>query len=121
MKKIFCFFLLLILPITIEAREITDYRVDVVVLDNGDIQIVEMFNMEGVYNGYERIIKYDNNYQGYYGDLLSSTQDGSIYDGSRAVLNEIRAINYEKSLSFEQVRENGDIFIKSNNASKGEY
>jgi len=120
MKKILYFFLLLILPIYVDAAEIIDYKVNITVLENGDINILEIIDMEGEYNGYKRIIKYKDNYQDYYGDFLKSTEE-DLYSGTKLIFNEVRAINFNGELSFEQLRKNGDVFTLVNNAKKGDY
>ena len=77
--------------------------------------------MNSPYNGYERIIYYKNNYNDYLESVLYSVSDNEIYDFDDVILNEIRATNYEPNLDFITLQENGDLFEKVNNASKGDY
>lgn len=123
MKKIIYFltFLLVLIPINTKALAgIENYRIDITVLENGDVNIIEAFKMNGEYNGFERIINFKSNFSSYYGDTLSSTNDGTIYNGKGLILNEIRGIEFsDKELNL--IKENGDLFKKVNNASKGDY
>ena len=121
MKKIIYFLILILFPFYINALEITDYRIDINVLENGDINILEDFDIEGVYNGYKRIIKYKDNYQGYYGEFISSIGDSSIYNGTKAILNEVRGINFNLEIPPSEVKIDGDLFNKVNKAQKGDY
>ncbi len=122
MKKIFYFLLFFfIFAPTIKAEyEITDYRVNIDVLENGDLHIQEAFKMSGEYNGSERKIYYANNYEGYKFENMVLA-DKSLYNGSGVVLNEVRAINFSNTLDFLEFKENGDLFKKVNHAIKGSH
>ena len=59
MKKLFILFLFFFfIPIVNADYQVTDYKIDMTVLENGDIEVIEVFKMEGEYNGFERIIMY---------------------------------------------------------------
>lgn len=124
MKKLIALILsfLFFLPVTVYAEYgISNYRIDITVLENGDIDVLEAFEMSGKYNGFERIINYKSNFNSYYGNLLSSTGDSSIYNGSGITLNEIRGIDFDSAKTLLELQENGDIFQRENDASKGDY
>ena len=123
MKKIYILiFLLLFFPITINASYgIENYKIDITVLENGDLSINEAFSMNGVYNGFERIIYYKGNYNGYTGSVISSTDNSKLYDGSGIKLNEIRGIDFDINTSFIDYKESGDLFKKVYQAKKGDY
>lgn len=124
MKKVIAVILsfLFFLPVTVYAQyRISNYRIDITILENGDIDVLEAFEMSGKYNGFERIINYKSNFNSYYGNLLSSTGDGSIYNGSGITLNEIRGIDFDSTKTLLELQENGDIFHRENDASKGDY
>lgn len=122
MKKFICFLIILLIPISVKAGYgIENYRIDINVLNNGNVYIQEAFKMNSIYNGFERKIYYKNNYTSYYGSILSSTGDASIYNGSGISLNEIRGINFDLTSSFEKFIENGDLFTKVASATKGDY
>ena len=121
MKKLFILFLFFFfIPIVNADYQVTDYKIDMTVLENGDIEVIEVFKMEGEYNGFERIINYKNNYIGYKGEKLASV-DGNLYNISSIQLNEVRAINYDDKLTLEELKENGDLFKKVDVATKGEH
>ena len=123
MKKLFIlffFFFFFFIPIVNADYQVTDYKIDMTVLENGDIEVIEVFKMEGEYNGFERIINYKNNYIGYKGEKLASV-DGNLYNISAIQLNEVRAINYDDKLTLEELKENGDLFKKVDVATKGEH
>ena len=121
MKKLFILFLFFFfIPIVNADYQVTDYKIDMTVLENGDIEVIEVFKMEGEYNGFERIINYKNNYIGYKGKKLASV-DGNLYNISSVQLNEVRAINYDDKLTLEELKENGDLFKKVDMATKGEH
>lgn len=90
MKKFLCFLILLVAPISVHASYgIENYRMDMTVLENGSVSVSEAFEMNGTYNGFERIVNYKSNYDSYYGSTLSSTGNTNIYNGNGIKLNEI--------------------------------
>lgn len=124
MKKIIAAIisLLLFFPIAVKADYgINNYRIDLTILENGDIDVLEAFEMSGKYNGFERIINYKSNFNSYYGNRLSSTGDATIYNGSGIVLNEIRGIDFDSTKTLLELQANGDLFTKENQGSKGDY
>ena len=121
MKKIYfiiCF--LFLVPIANANYEVVDYRIDLTILENGDVNIVEAWQMTGTYNGYERILNYKNNYFGYKGDLLTSF-DKNLYNGDGIKLNEVRMINYSNKKDIAQLKEEGDLLKLVDNATKGDH
>lgn len=120
MKKLLILLFFLFIPTVKADYQVTDYKIDMTVLENGDIEVIEVFKMEGEYNGFERIINYKNNYIGYKGEKLASV-DGNLYNISAIQLNEVRAINYDDKLTLEELKENGDLFKKVDVATKGEH
>lgn len=124
MKKIKYIILatIFLFPITVKADyEIANYIVDITILENGDMDIKEAFQMTGIYNGYEKTIKYKNNYLGYKGEKLSSTDNYHLYDAKGISLNEIRAINFRDTSDINTLIDNSNLFEKVTKASKGDY
>ena len=107
MKKIIFFVtcFLFLVPIALADYEVANYQVDITVLENGNLNIIEALQMKGIYNGYERKIKYRNNYQGYKGDILASI-DKNLYNGNGLKLNEVRAINYSNEIYTNNLNKN---------------
>lgn len=122
MKKIIFFFLCFLgyLPFVHAQYNITDYRVDLTILENGDVTVIEAFKMSGIYNGIERNIYYQDNYNGYYGNNIIAV-DRKLYDGDAVSLLEVRAINFTTTDSFAELKENGDLFKEDNKAIKGQH
>ena len=122
MKKILFFFFCLLgyLPIINAQYNIDNYRVDITILENGDIVVTEAFNMSGLYNGIERNIYYQNNYNGYYGNNIIAT-DRKLYNGDAVSLMEVRAINFTTTASFTELQQNGDLFKEDDKAIKGQH
>ena len=101
MKKILIILLFLFIP-EVKAYNITDYKIDMTILENGNIDVIETFQMNGEYNGFERTLKYRNNYEGYKGDSLVLF-DKQLYNGSGITLNEIRSIDYSNTSEIEKI------------------
>jgi len=119
MKKVL-FLLLLLLPITVKADyTITNYRMDITVLETGDINVVEAFKLEGDYNGFKRVVNYKGNFDGYRGEFVKSSNKS--YDGSNVILNEVRAIDFDLESTIIDLKEKGDLFNKVSKAKKGNY
>lgn len=120
MKKIVFSILIFLIPIFIKADySVTNYYVDITVLENGDLNVIEAFSMSGSYNGFEKIINYKGNYSGYKGNKIASVDDISLYDAEDVILNEIRSIDF--SDDFKNILVNSNLFTKVNTANKGEY
>lgn len=121
MKKIILIFICLF-PIIVKADySITNYKVEMTVLENGDLEIIEAFSMDGTYNGFEKNINYKNIYNNYMKSLLSSIENKELYDAQKVVLNEIRAINFDQELKMEDLINNSYLFEKVEEAKKGNY
>ncbi len=119
MKKILLLLFFFFIP-KVEAYSITNYKIEMTILENGNINVIEMFQMNGDYNGFERNIKYRNNYDGYKGDSLIIF-DKQLYNGSGINLNEVRSIDYKTNISNIEIIESGDLFKESKDATKGDY
>ncbi len=74
---------------------IDDYRIDVTVEENGDINIDEAFNLTGNYNGYNRIVFYDNKDALGFNPSANEYGGSEIHNGDDIELNYIEAINEE--------------------------
>ncbi len=120
MKKVL-FTILLFLPIVIHADyAIDNYRVDVTINKNGDANVVEMFSMNGVYNGFEKTVYYKGNYDGYRESKIVSVDNTKLYNANDVILKEIRTIDFNINESTDKLK-NSYLFSKVNKATKGEY
>lgn len=121
MKKIF-FILICFFPVFVKADYfIKDYRIDMKILETGDLEVVEAFSMDGLYNGYEKEINYIGNYENYQKDKLSSVENKKLYDANKVILDEIRSINFSYDLPIEELIDNSYLFEEKKEAIKGEY
>lgn len=97
---------------------IENYKMDVTILENGNLQVYEMFEMNGKYNGMERIINYKSDYSSSYGNSLSPVNDAKLYNGTGIKLINIKGVKY----SNEDIKNTlGDVFTLTNNVSNGDY
>ena len=101
------------------ADGINNYYIDATILNNGNLEVQEYFELDGYYNGMERILKYKN---------LSSIEfnkDDTLYGGSTIhngndiKIEEIRAVNVNSNFNFNDF--DGDVFKKVEYASVGNY
>lgn len=118
MKKFLILFFFLLIP-KVNAYEITNYDINLTILENGNIDVAEIIEMTGDYNGFERIIKYKNNYNDYKTDKLVLF-DKKLYDGNDIVINNINGFQYIEE-TLEENLKLGDSFVESNFAAKGDY
>lgn len=122
MKKIIYFIIcfLFFTPIALADYSVDNYLVDITVLEDGSLNIIEIIKMSGVYNGFEKTVKYKNNYQDYKGDLLASV-DKNLYNNSNLKINEVRAIDYSFDADIETYKKTGDLFQLVDEADKGDH
>lgn len=124
MKRLFyllCISFLAILPIKVGAKEgIPNYYIFATVLSNGDVNVREIFNMSGEFNGMERIINHIGSREIFDGSI-DSFKGSSIYNGDSIVINEIKGIPYSNSISLNQINKMGEVFKEVDYASKGDY
>lgn len=111
MKKIIITLIILFLPFKVFAYGISDYNVKGTILSNGDVQMEEIFTLNGEYNGFERILKISNLSVKDFDGTLSSFYGSSIYNASDIELVSIGAYKNGKYNLFEQ----------NNNAQSGDY
>src|SRR5574344_1604950 len=102
MKKIIITLIILFLPFKVFAYGISDYNVKGTILSNGDVQMEEIFTLNGEYNGFERILKISNLSVKDFDGTLSSFYGSSIYNASDIELVSIGAYKNGKYNLFEQ-------------------
>ena len=123
MKKLFYKLILLfilIFPLKIKAYGITNYYIDINVLSNGDVNVKEIFSMDGSFNGMNRIINFRGSTNKFDGSI-NSFKGSNIYNGDNIIINEIKGISYKNKLKYEDINLEGDIFKEVGGANKGEY
>ena len=99
MKKILLF-LMLLLPLTVKAYGIDEYNIEATILEDGSMRVIETFEMNGDFNGMNRIINYKSNYNSGY--ELSSTGNNKIYDASDIELISIMGVSHVGEMEGEK-------------------
>lgn len=113
--------LVFIMPFKINAKEgITDYYIDINILNNGDINIKEIFTMNGTFNGMERVLKFRGNTNLFDG-TIDSFKGSDIYNGDSIIINEIKGIPYSNSIKYSDINNIGITFEEVGYASAGNY
>ena len=122
-EKIYTLILLFMLtiPMKILAREgITNYYIDATILSNGDINVKEIFTMNGSFNGMNRIINFRGSNKIFDGST-ESFKGSAIYNGNGIVINEIKGIPYSNSITYNDINSVGTKFNRVSYANKGDY
>ena len=122
MKKWFLIiFLIILLPINILAKDgISDYYIDMTVLENGDVLVEELFVLEGSFNGYERILNYRGAVTPFDGSL-SSFNGSDIYNGDAIIIEEVKSVAIASNHQFSDLKKEGFSFKEVYSASTGAY
>ena len=121
MKKKYILFLLVLflLPINAFAYGIKDYYINATILSNGDLEVEEYFQMNGEYNGMERIINFRNSSAYKFNPDAPSYSGNSLHNGDSISIEEVRAVSIDSNFNFSNVK--GDTFNKVYSANKGDY
>lgn len=108
-KLLLVLFSIFLLPLTVNAvdYDIKHLYVDAQVLGNGDMDVSELFVLDGSFNGYERDILYTSSYE-------------SLYDASGIENVEIYAKYVDDDVDFNMLNATDfDRFILSSSATNG--
>ncbi len=120
MKKIKIILITLIflfMPTLVLADGIENYYINATILNNGDLEVEEYFNLTGYYNGMDRIINYKNLTSSSFN--LNTFGGSSIHNGDGITLEEIRGVNLDDNFDFTNI--NGDLFNENSNGKSGDY
>lgn len=118
MKKILLFLILLI-PFNVLADDIENFYFNATILENGDLEIEEYFNLDGYYNGMERKINFKNVLAPFFNPNAEKYGGSQLHNGDKLILEEIRAVDVNNNFDFQNI--NGDIFKENASAQKGDY
>lgn len=127
MKKLYFFLaltlsILFINPCSIKADEINKYYMNATVLNNGDLEVEEYIDLNGEYNGYERIIKYANENAEEFNENNDSLGGNKLHNANNVKIISVKGVNKSNDdidTLFNSL--NGDEFTKVNYASTGSY
>lgn len=114
---------MLIIPIQVNAYKegISKYYIDMTIRENGDLYVKELIILNGDFNGFERIINYENKRLSPFDGSLNSFRGSDIYNGSGIKLISIKNIKANSNSDFNTLYNDGDAFKQVSSASKGDY
>ena len=122
MKKKSLLLFLLLIPIRIVMASnygIENYFFNVTIEDNGDVLVEEYFEMNGDFNGMERIIEFQNYSLGDLDPEAEKLGGTKLNNADSMQLLEIRGLPYQADFNFTNIK--GDLFEETSYAYKGEY
>lgn len=113
-KLLLVLFWVFLLPLTVNAvdYDIEHLYIDAQVLENGDMEVSELFVLGGSFNGYERDILYSSNSESIYG--ASSIENIEIY--AKYVDNEVN-FNMLNDTDFDKF----NLVSSASNGAKAKY
>ena len=117
--KFLIVFVLLFIPSTVLGYGIENYYMNATVLENGDLEVEEYFELNGSYNGMERIIKYENDDSVDFDPNSSSYGGSSLHNGDGISVLEVRSVDKNSSFNFQNI--SGTIFNRVSVANKGDF
>lgn len=100
---------------------IENYYIHATVKENGDIFVQELFEMNGKYNGFDRIIEYRKTGLPSFNGTESSFEGSDIYNGNGINLAQVRGISKQTANDFSKLGTVGDLFKKTKGAGSGDY
>ena len=124
MKRVKYFLLLLfiLIPFKVWASYgIEHFYINATVLENGDLEVQEYFEMNGSYNGMERIYSFINPSSPSFDPNAESFGGSSIHNGDGIEIIEVRAVNINSNHTFDFKNVVGYLFDKRSSASNGSY
>ena len=119
--KLVFILLLLLIPSNVFAYDygVKDYYINATILDNGDLEVQEYFQVNGDFNGMERIIEYRNSSAYKFNPDANSYGGSSLHNGDAVTIEEVKAVDIDSEFNFNKVK--GDTFKLVDSASKGDY
>lgn len=119
LKKLVLLLVIMLMPCMVKAYGIENFYIDATIEKNGDILVEEYFNLDGSFNGFERIIEYKNSDLYSFDPNMTSFGGSLIHNGDGLDILEVRAVPVDSSFTFDNI--GGDIFTKTTSAKKGDY
>ena len=117
--KIVLLIMFLFMPVIVLAEGIENYYINATVLNNGDIEVEEYFNLTGYYNGMDRIINYKNINAVEFNPYSDSFGGSKIHNGDNITLEEIKGVEINSNFDFNNV--SGQIFNETYSGESGDY
>ena len=110
---------MLFIPTKVLAYGIENYFINATVEKNGDLEVEEYFEMNGEFNGMERIIKFKNSSSRSFNPDADSYGGHNLHNGDGIEIEEVRAVNVDDNFDFNNVE--GTKFRLVNYGNKGDY
>ncbi len=107
------------MPIITFAEGIENFYINATLELDGDLRVQEYFNLDGEFNGFQRIINYQNAETYKFRPELDSYGGSELHNGSDIEINEIRAVDINSKFDFQKIK--GDKFEEVVSAEKGDY
>ena len=111
--------LIMLFPMFVKAYGISNYLINATLENNGDLTVQEYFELDGSYNGFERVIDYANLNLEDFNPNAEMFGGSNINNADGQELLEIRAVDKNPNFDFSNVT--GDLFTKKDIVSNGEY
>ena len=113
---------ILLVPTFVFAKDgISNYYIDLTVEKNGNVTVEELFVLEGSFNGYERVINFQNEPAYTFDGSLESFNGSEIYNGDALVIEEIRSVDVSSNSNLQTLLGTGTLFAESSYAATGEF
>ena len=110
-------FIVLVFPFSVKAYGIENYFMHVKILNNGDAEVQEYIHLNDEYNGFERIILYENSNAIPWDENALYYGGSTIHNGSGIEMLEIRETDFDDNFDFTNV--SGRLYNKVATADKG--
>lgn len=117
--KILLIAFFLFIPAKVLGYGIENYYVNATVEKNGDLEVEEYFEMNGEFNGMERVIKYRNPTAYKFNPDANSYGGHSLHNGTGMEIEEVKAVEKDTNFDFTDVE--GDEFKRTSYGNKGDY
>ena len=121
MKKIIFIIIMMLFVPTVYAYDygIENFYINAQLENNGDLIVEEYFNLNGSFNGFERIIKYKNNSASSFNPNSSSYGGSTIHNGSGIKILKVASVNIDDNYNFDG--QFSKVFSAVSHAEKGDY
>ena len=117
--KIAILLFMLFVPAKVLGYGIENFYVNATVEKNGDLEVEEYFEMNGEFNGMERILNYRNANAYRFNPDAPSYGGSTLHNGSGIEIEEVKAVDIDDNFDFKNVV--GKEFTEANYGNKGDY
>ncbi len=121
MKKLLLFLILFLFVPSVYAYSygIENFYINATLDEHGDLIVEEYFNLNGEFNGFERIIKYKNATAPTFYEKASSFGGSTIHNGSGLQILQVASVDIDDNYNFDN--QFSKVFKLASSAKKGDY